>query len=47
MHGAHGRLSWADGRVYVGALANDKRHGVGEYVWKDGRKYRGEWNDGK
>jgi hypothetical protein len=26
---------------------NDKREGKGSFVWKDGRKYEGDWQDGK
>ena len=25
----------------------DKKHGAGIYKWADGRKYEGEWADGK
>lgn len=25
----------------------DKKHGFGEYTWADGRKYIGNWSNGK
>ena len=34
MHGK-GEFCWADGRVYQGDYANDKKHGQGIYTWPD------------
>ena len=42
-----GKYIWGDGRVYVGAYKNDKKHGFGKYSWADGRKYIGYWENGK
>ena len=25
----------------------DKKHGYGVFIWPDGRKYEGQWQDGK
>jgi hypothetical protein len=33
--------------MYVGEYLNDKKHGRGVFTWKDGRKYDGEWKEGK
>jgi len=26
---------------------DDKKHGEGEFTWPDGRKYKGQWENGK
>lgn len=26
---------------------DDKKHGLGTFIWNDGRKYIGEWREGK
>ena len=31
---------------YVGQFVDGKKHGYGEYKWKDGRVYKGEWDMG-
>jgi len=36
-----GEFVWPDGRKYVGAYIEDKKHGFGEFEWPDGRKYKG------
>ena len=38
-----GRVSWANGDVYNGALVDNKRHGQGEFVWANGQRFRGDW----
>ena len=38
-----GRVSWANGDVYNGELAQGKRHGQGEFVWANGQRYKGTW----
>ena len=30
----------------MGDFFENKKHGVGTFVWKDGRKYIGEWKNG-
>lgn len=42
----NGLMTWPDGRSYQGQFKDDKKHGVGTYIWK-GRKYVGEWNNGQ
>lgn len=46
MHGT-GEFRWADGRVYSGNYANDKKHGQGVYSWPDGRRYQGQFHEGR
>lgn len=46
MHGK-GVLIWGDGREYEGDFVRDKRHGYGEFKYKDGKVYTGEWSNGK
>jgi|TARA_B110001454_G_scaffold82620_1_gene79386 hypothetical protein len=37
-----------DGNTYEGDInADENPHGQGTYIWTDGRKYVGEWKDGK
>lgn len=33
--------------IYNIRYREDKKHGQGTFVWSDGRKYIGEWVDGK
>lgn len=47
MHG-EGLFTWADsGKVYRGEYRDDKKHGYGEISWPDGRRYAGQWANGK
>lgn len=39
--------SHSDGRKYTGHFSKDKKDGKGEFVWPDGRKFVGEWQEGK
>ncbi len=32
---------------YIGEFVNDKKEGNGTFYWEDGRKYEGEWRNGK
>jgi hypothetical protein len=42
------RTVYNSGDVYQGQLSNnDKHHGHGKYMFKDGRTYEGQWRDGK
>ena len=36
-----------DERKYIGHYVEDKKHGYGEFEWPDGRKYKGQWLNGK
>jgi hypothetical protein len=38
---------WADQRYYEGAYVDDKKEGFGIFSWPDGKKYEGEWRNGK
>ena len=42
-----GILNNPDGKKYQGDFVNDKKEGIGVFIWKDGRKYAGEWKEGK
>jgi len=33
--------------VYEGEYVDDMKHGMGKFVWPDGRTYDGEWLRGK
>ena len=33
--------------MYEGEFKDGKYHGHGSYTWSDGKKYLGEWKDGK
>lgn len=37
---------YLDGDVYRGYWKNNKKHGYGIQIWKNGIKYEGEWCDG-
>ena len=37
----------AQGASYVGDWIEDKKDGLGKYIWPDGDYYEGEWVDGK
>ena len=36
----------ADGRIYKGHWKNDKRHGRGTFIFKDGNEKSGTWRNG-
>lgn len=40
-------IKYDDGSIYVGDIVNGKRHGQGTYIWADGRKYIGEFEDNR
>ena len=46
MHG-QGTQKYTDGRIFMGNFKNDKKSGIGIYLWQDGRAYNGGWKDGK
>jgi hypothetical protein len=31
----------------VGEYVDDKKQGYGEFIWPDGRSYKGDWFNGK
>ncbi|NCW31861.1 MAG: hypothetical protein EBV92_01110, partial [Betaproteobacteria bacterium] len=39
-----GELSLSDGRRYRGQFVAKHFHGLGRYVWPDGKLYQGQWN---
>ncbi len=39
-----GRLIWAIGDVYEGALVKGVKQGNGSFVWGDGQRYAGDWD---
>lgn len=40
-------IEFPSGAVYEGEWLNDKKHGKGTQVWKDGSRYDGQWRNGK
>lgn len=36
-----------DGRKYIGNFVNDKKEGKGTFQWKNGKKFIGEFKNGK
>ena len=35
---------YSNGNIkYEGDYINDKREGIGKYIWEDGKYYIGEW----
>ena len=42
-----GETIWADKKRYVGEYLDDKKHGFGTFEWGNGKKYEGEWVNGK
>lgn len=42
-----GRVEWANGDVYEGALLRGKRQGQGTLQWANGQRYQGQWQDDK
>jgi len=30
----------------MGEFLNERRHGIGKYIWFDKREYQGQWKDG-
>lgn len=45
MHG-QGTLKYADGTIYEGNFAHNKRHGRGRIRYASGEEYRGDWYNG-
>jgi len=43
----NGKLTFKDGRVYVGEFVNNEMEGQGEFRWPDGRYYIGEYRNNK
>jgi hypothetical protein len=31
----------------IGYFVNDKKHGLGKFIWTDGKSVEGEWVEGK
>jgi len=44
---SRGETIWADKKRYVGEYLDDKKHGFGTFEWGNGKKYEGEWVNGK
>lgn len=42
-----GRVEWANGDVYIGALLRSVRQGKGEFIWANGQRYSGDWVQNK
>lgn len=42
-----GKVVWANGDVFEGALVNGQRHGKGLFVWASGTRYEGDWINDK
>jgi hypothetical protein len=40
-------INYDDGSKYIGDIVNGKRHGQGAYIWADGRKYIGGFEDNR
>lgn len=40
-------INYDDGSKYIGEIVNGKRHGEGAYIWPDGRKYVGGFEDNR
>jgi hypothetical protein len=41
------KMTYTDGRVYLGDYADGKRNGKGKMVYPDGRVEEGNWKDGE
>lgn len=41
-----GKVIWANGDVYEGAVVNSLRHGQGKFVWASGQRFEGDWVQG-
>jgi hypothetical protein len=35
------------GNLFLKEYTDDKKHGKGTFEWADGRKYKGQWINGK
>ena len=42
-----GKITWPDGRCYIGEYKLDNKTGNGMFLWPDGKKFIGAWLDGK
>lgn len=42
-YSGRGKIIWANGEVYDGAVLRSLRHGVGEFTWLSGQRYTGDW----
>ena len=38
-------FTWGDGTKFVGNFVDDKKNGEGTYIWKNGKSYKGIWNN--
>ena len=38
-----GKVIWADGSVFEGAMVDGQRTGTGKFVWPSGQSFEGEW----
>ena len=41
-----GNISYSSGNIYDGFFKNNKRHGKGTYIWKNGDKFTGTYYNG-
>jgi hypothetical protein len=40
-----GKVIWADGSVFEGAMVDGQRTGTGKFVWPSGQSFEGEWRN--
>ena len=45
--GSFGTLTWRSGAMYAGQFAGELSQGQGSYFYPDGRKFEGQWLNGK
>lgn len=41
----NGKVIWADGSTFEGAMVDGQRTGKGRFVWPNGQLYDGQWNN--
>lgn len=42
-YSGRGKIVWANGEVYDGAVSRSLRHGQGLFTWLTGQRYNGDW----
>jgi len=42
-YSGRGKIVWANGEVYDGAVSRSLRHGSGQFTWLTGQRYNGDW----